>query len=43
MENVIAIWEGMEWTRCLGLDAMLIKIDFKKAHDRVEWMSIILM
>jgi hypothetical protein len=39
--NVIVVWEGMEWARSLEVDAMFIKIDFEKAYNRVEWSFII--
>jgi hypothetical protein len=41
--NVIAIWEGMEWARAFGLDALFIKIDFEKEYDLVEWSFILAM
>lgn len=30
----------MEWTKCLDLDTLFIKIDFKKSYDKVEWPFI---
>jgi hypothetical protein len=33
LNNVVVIWEGMEWDKCLGLKALLIKFDFEKAYD----------
>jgi len=37
MDNVIAVWESMEWVQTLMLDSFFIKINFEKDYDRVEW------
>lgn len=41
LDNVIIIWEGMEWARSSNHDTIFIKIDFKKAYDRIEQNFII--
>jgi len=43
LDNVITIWEGMQWAQSLGQDALFIKIDFEKAYDRIEWRFILAM
>jgi len=43
LDNVIIVWEGMEWTHKFGKEALFIKIDFEKAYDRVEWNFILNM
>ena len=43
LDNVIIVWEGMEWERVSNQEAMFIKIDFEKAYDRIEWNFILSM
>jgi len=40
-DNVIAIWEAMEWVRIKVLKALFI--EFEKSYDRVDWDFIISM
>jgi hypothetical protein len=35
LDNVIGVWEGMEWAQYLGHDAFFIVIELEKAYDRV--------
>jgi hypothetical protein len=41
LDNIIIVWEGMDWARCLGLDALFMKIEFEKAYDRFEWLFML--
>lgn len=43
LDNIIAVWEGMEWARRSNQKAVFIKIDFAKAYDRIEWPFILAM
>lgn len=43
LDNIIAVWEGMEWARHSHQQAMFLKIDFAKAYDRIEWPFILAM
>jgi hypothetical protein len=40
LDNELAIWEGMEWARCLRLQALFINLDFEKAYNQAEWPFI---
>lgn len=33
----------MEWDNCLGIKTFLIKLDFEKAYDQLEWFFILAM
>lgn len=37
LENVIVVYEGVKWNYFPSLDVVLIKIDFKKSSNKVEW------
>jgi hypothetical protein len=43
LDNIIAVWEGMEWARQSKQAALFLKIDFAKAYDRIEWPFILAM
>ena len=43
LDNIIAIWEGMEWASKSKQSAIFLKIDFAKAYDRIEWPFILAM
>ena len=43
LDNVIIVWEGMEWAQVSNQEALFIKIDFEKAYDRIEWNFILSM
>jgi hypothetical protein len=43
LDNLIVVWEGMEWAQSLGLDVLFIKIDFEKAYHCMEWPFILKM
>lgn len=43
MDNILTIWEGMEWDRISGQNIIFIKIDFEKAYDCIEWWFILSM
>jgi len=43
LDNVIVIWEGMEWARVSDQEALFIKIDFEKTYDKIEWQFILSM
>ena len=37
LDNIIVVWEGMEWAHKSKQKAIFLKIDFAKAYDRIEW------
>lgn len=39
LDNIITIWEGMEWAHKSHQATMFIKIDFEKSYDQIEWSS----
>ena len=41
LDAIIAIWEGMEYAKETKQDYIFLKIDFKKAYDRISWKYII--
>ena len=43
LDNIIVVWEGMEWARKSKQKAIFLKIDFAKAYDRIEWPFILAM
>ena len=43
LDNIIAIWEGMEWAHKSKKKAIFLKIDFSKAYDCIEWTFILAM
>ena len=43
MDNIIAIWEGMEWGQNSKQQSIFLKIDFSKRYDRIEWPFILAM
>ena len=43
LNNIIVVWEGMEWARKSKQKAIFLKIDFSKAYDRIEWPFILAM
>ena len=43
LDNIIAMWEGMEWARHSKQHAIFLKIDFEKAYDWIEWPFILTM
>ena len=43
LDNIIDVWEGMEWARHSKQQAIFLKIDFAKAYDRIEWPFILTM
>ena len=36
LNNIIVVWEGMEWASKSKQSAIFLKIDFAKAYDRIE-------
>ena len=43
LDNIIAIWEGMEWAQHSKQHAIFVKTDFAKAYDRIKWPFILAM
>ena len=43
LENIITIWEGMEWAHNSKQPTIFLKIDFSKAYDCIEWPFILVM
>lgn len=43
LDNIIIIWEGIESACSSNHDALLIKIDFEKTYDKIEWFFITTM
>ena len=43
LENLITIWEAMEWSKCSHQRSSMLLLDFEKAYDMVEWNFIIMM
>lgn len=43
LDNIIVVWEGMEWACRSHQKAMFSKIDFTKANDCIEWPFILAM
>lgn len=43
LDNIIVVWEGMEWASHSKQNAIFLKIDFVKAYDRIEWSFILVM
>lgn len=43
MDNVIGFWEDIKWAHLSNPHSLFIKLDFKKAYDRIEWTLIISM
>ena len=43
LDNIIVVWEGMEWARKSKQKAIFLKIDFSKAYDHIEWPFILAM
>ena len=43
LDNIIVVWEGMEWARKSKQQTLFLKIDFAKAYDRIEWRFILAM
>lgn len=42
IEAVISLWERIEYAEDIGHDYVLIKIDFDKAYDHLEWSFILI-
>lgn len=36
MDNVLAVWAGLEYAQHSGQDILFIKLDFEKAYDRLD-------
>ncbi|KAH9288546.1 hypothetical protein KI387_032663, partial [Taxus chinensis] len=43
LDNIVAVWEGVEWACKSHQATMFIKIDFEKAYDRIEWPFVLTM
>lgn len=43
LDNIIVVWEGMEWARKSKQPAIFLEIDFVKAYDRIAWPFILAM
>lgn len=43
LDNIIVVWEGMEWAKHSNQKAISLKIDFAKAYDHIEWPFILAM
>jgi hypothetical protein len=42
-DNVVVVFEVMEWAKYLGLKAFFIKLDFANSYEHVEWPFIVAM
>lgn len=43
LDNLMLAWETCEWAQQSQQDALLVKLDFDKAYDRMRWSFIIKM
>ena len=43
LDNIIFIWEDMEWACKSKQLGIFLKIDFAKAYDHIEWPFILAM
>ena len=41
LDNIVTLWEAMEYAEESGQDYIFLKIDFEKAYDRLNWHYII--
>ena len=41
LDNIVTLWEAMEYAKDYGQDYIFLKIDFEKACDRLNWHYII--
>ena len=37
MDNIVTLWEAMEYAKDSRKDYIFLKIDFDKAYDRLNW------
>ncbi|KAH9312921.1 hypothetical protein KI387_027956 [Taxus chinensis] len=43
LDNLIVVWEGLEWARASLQKVVFLKIDFEKAYDHIGWSLILVM
>lgn len=43
LDNVLVLWECMEWAYHSQQDILFLKINFEKAYDKIEWSLILYM
>lgn len=43
LDNIIIVWEGMEWACKSNQQTLFLKINFAKAYDCIEWPFILAM
>jgi hypothetical protein len=43
LDTVVSTWEAMEWARETSQQSLILKIDFDKAYDWVDWSFILEM
>lgn len=41
MDNLLVVWEGLEWACVSCQKPLFLKIDFEKSYDRIEWPFIL--
>ena len=41
LDNIVTLWEAMEYAEEFGQDYIFLEIDFEKAYDRLNWHYII--
>ena len=37
LDNIFTFWEAIALARLLGIDLVVLLLDFEKAYDRVDW------
>lgn len=43
LDNLMLAWETAEWAQQSGQNALIVKLDFHKAYDRIRWSFILKM